>query len=64
MSTLLRESMTRLRTRVILREAMTIGVWWLYCGYGSVKKPAVIQKVPEGKPRRRSSRSKVLRVAA
>ena len=63
LSTRLREIVTRLRTRIILREAMTIGMWSLYCGYGSVKKPSVFQKGHEGQPRRRFRHSKVLRVA-
>jgi len=47
-STPFHEAITRLRTRVILRQALTFRVWSLYSGYAPVKKWTEVDKAPWG----------------
>ena len=62
-STPFHEAITKLRTRVILRKAMTIGVWSLYCGYTSVEKSTEVHNTAKGERTMESKCPGGLRVA-
>ena len=62
-STPFHEAITKLRTRVILRKAMTIGVWSLYCGYTSVEKSTEVHNTAKGERTMESKCQGGLRVA-